>query len=388
MSHPRSDPATGPYVQLVDEILGQAIQAGASDIHFEPTDKNLLIRYRVDGLLHPARTVPLELQPNLLTRLKVMAGLLTYRVDIPQEGGFAWDNGSALDLRVSTFPTVRGERAAVRILSRSPGVRGLEQLGLSDELVGALTGDASAPQGLILVTGPAGSGKTTTLFALLNHLVQTRPGASFITLEDPIELRLDGVAQIQVAPHGELTYPKALRSLLRQDPQVLLIGEIRDAETAAIVMEASLTGHLVLSSMHSGSSVEALVRLTEAGVAPYQITSALRLLVAQRLLRARCAACGRPGEADERSMTPECRACLGTGFRGRTACAEAVPMTPALRACILDRADSARLAEAVRARPGHVTLREDALRHVRAGRTTESEVCRVLGSAAEETSRS
>ncbi len=306
-----------------------------------------------------------------------MAGLLSYRVDIPQEGGLTLDHGAGLDARISTFPTIRGERVAVRLLPTESDVRTLGELGLSDALIQTFVEAAAERSGMILVTGPAGSGKTTTLYALLRHLQATMPGTSLMTVEDPVEFRLDGIAQIQVTPHGELTYARALRSLLRQDPEVILIGEIRDAETAAIATEAALTGHLILTTMHSGRAVDAIVRLLEMGVAPYQCTSTLRLITCQRLIRTFCSQCGGRSScasADDTETTETCDACLNIGYHGRTACAESVTMGDDLRAAIREGADSRRLAETIAARPEHVHLAADAERHLSAGRTSREEV--------------
>lgn len=355
-------------VRLVDDLIDRAIRAGASDVHFEPADTALAVKYRIDGRLHEIESLPAALLPNVVTRLKVMAGLLSYRIDIPQEGGLTLATGEPFDVRVSTFPTIRGERVAVRLLPRAGNVRGLGELGLSDAACRQIRSAATQMQGMILATGPAGSGKTTTLYALLRELRETRPEVSLITLEDPVELRLDGVAQIQVTPHGELTYTRALRSLLRQDPQVILIGEIRDADTARIATEAALTGHLILTTMHSGQAVEALVRLREMGVPAFQITSTVRLVLCQRLLRTHCEAC--------RNVPPtgKCDVCLDTRYRGRTACAESLTMSPALRAAILDGADTTRLSQIMSSQPDHVSLIDDAKRHVDAGRTTADEL--------------
>lgn len=369
-------------VGLVDRLIDRAAALGASDIHFEPTEAAVAVRFRVDGRLHEVESVPIVLLPNLVTRLKVMAGLLTYRVDIPQEGGLTRQEGQGLDIRISTFPTVRGERVAVRLLPRAAAVRTLDELGLSAGVIRCTIGAAGERQGMILLTGPAGSGKTTTLYALLRHLQEASPGSSIMTIEDPVEYRLDGIAQIQVNPHGELTYARALRSLLRQDPQIILIGEIRDAETAHIAVEAALTGHLLLSTMHGGSVSEAIVRLREMGLPGYQLTSALRLLVSQRLLRLVCPDCGgRVGHSGEggTARCDECPTCLGSGFRGRAACAEAASMTPEVRAAVLDRADTEFIQQSISSDSGHVTLAGDALRHVSAGRTTRTEAESAIG---------
>lgn len=369
----------GGVVKLIDDLIARALAADASDIHFEPTARGIQVRLRVDGVLQDVESLPISLLPNVVTRLKVIAGLLTYRVDIPQEGGLTLDAASGVDARVSTFPTIRGERVAVRLLPKEGGVRGLEELGLSEPLVARLVGACADLQGLILVTGPAGSGKTTTLYALLRHLQASMRGVNLMTVEDPVELRLDGVAQIQVSPFGELTYPRALRSLLRQDPQVLLIGEVRDAETAKIAVEAALTGHLILSTMHSGYATDAIVRLLEMGIAPYELTSTLKMVICQRLLRTVCRVCGGKGVEDASCDAPQCSHCLGSGYRGRTACAEYATISPELRDAILAKADSERLEACILSRPAHVRLADDAERHRAAGRTTNVEIVRQVG---------
>jgi general secretion pathway protein E len=372
----RERPTDSGVVPLIDGLIARALDARASDIHFEPTDAGVQVRLRVDGVLHETETIPLLLLPNVVTRLKVMGSLLSYRVDIPQEGGLTLEGRPDVDARISTFPTIRGERVVVRLLPGESGVRDLHALGLSEMFVGKLIAAAAEMQGLILVTGPAGSGKTTTLYALLRHLRATRPGVSLMTVEDPVELRLDGVAQIQVTPHGELTYARALRSLLRQDPQVVLIGEIRDEETARIALEAALTGHLILSTMHSGYAVDALLRLLEMNLPGYQITSTVRLVVCQRLVRTLCGACR--GRAAVAPAEQHCRSCLGCGFQGRTAIAECAEMTPELRQAILRSADARELGETVARQSGFTGLAADAQRHLRASRTTESEVSRMV----------
>lgn len=362
-------------VTLIDALLDRAIRTGASDVHFEPTDSCVLCRFRIDGHLVDVEQIPAFLLPNVVTRLKVLAGLLSYRQDIPQEGAVTRDvDGQSFDLRISTFPTIRGERVAVRILPRGAGARELDALGLSDAVRTALWNAVTHNDGLVCLCGPAGSGKTTTLYALLNRLRGERPDASFVTIEDPVEFRLDGIAQIQVSSHGELTFERALRSVLRQDPQVLLVGEIRDRQTAAIAVEAALTGHLVLTSFHSGRCADAIVRLMEMGIPPYQLTSALRLIVCQRLLRTMCPDCNNANTRNEDADAPPCPTCLGTGYRGRTACAEAARLDAPLRAAILEQRDAGQLHRAILEQPAYTPLLEDARRHVDAGRTTQAEI--------------
>jgi general secretion pathway protein E len=358
-------------VDLVNDIIRRAVTARASDIHFEPGTQQMRVRFRVDALLHDVESLPTSLAPNVVARLKVLAGLLTYRNDVPQEGSILpAPNLAPHDIRVATFPTINGERVVLRLLAERAQTRELADLGHDPALTAELRRLLHLPQGLIVVCGPAGSGKTTTLAALLREIIRTRPGLSILAIEDPVEVRLDGVTQVEIAPERGLTYPVALRSLLRQDPQILMIGEVRDADTARIVVEAALTGHLLLTSLHSGSPAEALVRLREMGVPPYQLTSTIQALLAQRLLRTLCPACGR---APPRAT---CATCLGTGYAGRTAIGHLVTMTPKLRSAVLAGADVAEI-DRPDICPGG--LRADAARIVAAGRTTPEEIERVLG---------
>jgi type II secretory ATPase GspE/PulE/Tfp pilus assembly ATPase PilB-like protein len=365
-----SDKHVEGVVDLVDDIIGRAIAARASDVHFDPGDTATRVRFRVDGLLSDVEELPVAVTPNVVARLKVLGGLLTYRSDVPQEGGIAHGSaGFPCDIRVATFPTVRGERVVLRIMAHAHKFLTLDDLGHDPALIQRLTGCLALPQGLLLVCGPAGSGKTTTLYALLEYVLRHRPGTSVLSVEDPVEIRLDGVTQIEIEPARGLSYAVALRSLLRQDPQVLMIGEVRDAEAAQIIVEASLTGHLVLTTMHSGSAAESIVRLREMGVPAYQITSTLQGVLSQRLLRTLAEPDGSTAGRDAAS-TSEVR------YAGRTAVGHFVEMTPALRQAILDGADVARLG-APELSPG--SLREDAGRLLEAGRTTPEEVQRVVG---------
>lgn len=358
-------------VDLVRELIERAIAARATDIHCEPTDDGLLIRVRVDSILHDVERLPGTIAANVVARLKVLGGLLTYCSDLPQEGVIAASGSDfSHDIRVATFPTVRGERAVLRILSAAHSRIGLDGLGHSHDLIASLKRCLQRQQGLLLVCGPAGSGKTTTLFALLEYLLAQRPGASIFAVEDPVEIRLSGVTQVQIDAARGLTYPVALRSLLRQDPQILMIGEVRDAETARVVIEAALTGHLLLSTLHSGSASEAIVRLAEMGLPSYQITSALCGVLAQRLVRTICGVCHNGPAKDD------CQACLGTGMAGRTAFGHWVEIGAALRRAIIAGSDAATLRKA-ELMPG--SLRSDAARLIESGATTRDEVCRVLG---------
>ncbi len=400
MSKTESQSGVG-VVGFVDGLLARAIEQRASDVHFEPGESQMRVRFRLDGVLHDVERLPASLAENVIARLKVMAGLLTYRVDIPQEGSLSAKavpvpgavaparftaGGPAdavpLDMRIATFPTIRGERAVVRMLYTGDGINDLDDLGLTPAGVQSLRAAAEQPAGMILVTGPAGAGKSTTLYAMARHILTVTPGRSVVALEDPVEQRVDGMTQIQIAPHGELDYPRAMRSLLRQDPQVLLVGEVRDAQTAAVVVEAALTGHLLLTTMHSGDPPEAVVRLLEMGIPPYQLVSALTLVSSQRLVRKLCPACRRgTNRVDEPFVHGGCVECHGTGYRGRTACSQLFVMDEAGRTAVLAHATSA-VMRGIAARQGPGLL-DDAARLVRTGQTDWDEVRRVCPTSAE-----
>lgn len=387
-----SRPPDGPnrVVEHVERILADGIARRASDIHFEPADRCLRVRYRIDGLLVDVEELPLDLAEQAVARLKVLAGLLTYRIDVPQEGSLTRplampqadaDNASptaALDLRVATFPTIRGERAVVRVMYASEELHTLDQLGFSNPVAATLRAAIEAPNGMILITGPAGAGKSTTLYALIRHLLAVTPGRSVVALEDPVEQRVAGVTQIQINPHGELDYARAMRSLLRQDPQVLLVGEIRDAATAELVMEAALTGHLLLSTMHSGEPAEAIIRLLEMGLPPYQIVSTLSVVATQRLVRTLCPACREPtGDPEAPYVRRGCEQCHHTGYHGRTVLGQTVTMDDSLRERILHQPTTAQLRDITGERS--TNLHHDADRVIRAGLTDRDEVLRILG---------
>jgi type II secretory ATPase GspE/PulE/Tfp pilus assembly ATPase PilB-like protein len=376
----RADAAAYDVVALVDDLLRQAAAAGASDVHFEPTGERLAVRFRLDGALTPIEELPKHLSENVVSRLKVLGGLLTYRTDIPQEGGLRDARsygGRVLDGRLAVFPTIHGQRAVVRFFHEERGLMELGRLGLPEAALRALKRIAAGNAGVLLLTGPAGSGKSTTLAAVLRHVLRRSPGKSIVTLEDPVERRIEGATQVEIPPHGPMTFPVALRSLLRQDPEVLMIGEIRDAETAHIAVEAGLTGHLVMSTMHGGTPAAALLRLLEMGIEPYQLTSSVRAVLNQRLVRVPCERCKRRDPAGGFRATG-CEGCFRTGFRGRMLIAELAEVDAQLRREILAKGDLAALERILGAGPRE-GLFQSGRRLVEQGLTTADELRRVCG---------
>ena len=355
-------------VPAVDLVLDEAIRRSASDVHFEPTPAGLDVRFRIDGVLLSVASLPQKLAANFVARLKVMADLLTYRVDVPQEGAVRPDvTIRGADLRVSTFPTVHGEKAVVRVFDAAAELLDLEQLGLRPDLLQTLTGLLQERTGAVFLTGPSGSGKTTTIYACLRRLARNG-GRNIVSIEDPVERWVEGVSQSQALPGTEFDFARGLRSLLRQDPDVIMVGEIRDRETAAVAVEAALTGHLVFSTLHAGSACGVIGRLLDMGVEPYLLTSGLKAILNQRLLRQSCDDCHGAG----------CDHCGRTGFRGRFLIAELLRPDAALRRAILAKADTEQL-EAVAAQSDWRTIRQAADAAVAEGRTTPDEVVRVLG---------
>jgi type II secretory ATPase GspE/PulE/Tfp pilus assembly ATPase PilB-like protein len=352
-------------VRLVDELIADGIRAAASDIHLEPEEQGIAVRHRIDGVLRQVRALPRAIAPSLVSRVKILSGLDIADRLRPQDGrARVAVTGAIIDLRVSTLPASHGEKVVIRVLDGSAGLRTLDAIGFAAGELRRIRGLLEQREGLLLVTGPTGSGKTTTLYAALRE-VQAR-GVNVVTVEDPIEYRLPGIVQVQVHERAGLTFSKALRSIMRQDPDVILVGEIRDRETAEIAIQASLTGHLVLSTLHTNDAASAVTRLIDIGIPGYQIATAVKGVVAQRLLRRACAA----------GCASGCDACDGSGFRGRIAIAEILVATPEFERRVSAGASTESIAEAARA-AGCVTLWESGLELVRTGQTTIDELRRV-----------
>ncbi|HVX59109.1 MAG TPA: GspE/PulE family protein [Pirellulales bacterium] len=382
------DPAQPQYAtELVERLLAAGKAAQASDLHLQPTSEGLDVRWRIDGVLQPIVRLPQRAATNVIGRLKVLAGLLTYRNDAPQEGRIR-SAESEVELRVSTFPTLFGEKAVVRLLADHARSIDLAGLGFAAEMAAELRKLLVETSGAILVTGPAGSGKTTTLYACLREIAnRTAGGRSLVSLEDPIEAAIEGVAQSQVNPAAGFDLAAGLRFLLRQDPEVIMVGEIRDGATAEVAFQASLTGHLVLSSFHAGSAAGAISRLSDMGIAPYLLRSGILAIVSQRLVRKLCR-CAQPIADDDallglpakRAWTAAaCAECRGTGYRGRVLLAEMLKAENSdLGRAILSRSDAAQL-ERLAVGAGMVTRWQRAVQAVEAGLTSPAEVRRVLG---------
>ncbi len=373
--------------QAIERLLAQGRSAGASDLHLQPAEHQLEICFRIDGVLQSAGSFPYSVAQNVVARLKVLAGLLTYRTDTPQEGRVRSEESNA-ELRVSTFPTLHGERAVVRFFGASGQYRSLDQLGLPVDIcdqIGRLLGETS---GALLTTGPAGSGKTTTVYACLRHLVQVSlTRRSIVSIEDPIEVSVPGVAQSQVNPSADLDLAKGLRFLMRQDPEVIMVGEIRDRETAESAMQASLTGHLLLSTFHAGSAAEAISRLSDMGIEPYMLRSGLLGILSQRLVRCLCHCASETNDpamllglpVTSARVPAGCEDCEQTGYSGRTVLAELLTVERNdLGRAILSRSDAAALEELAVA-SGMVSRWDRAIAALQAGVTSPAEIRRVLG---------
>ncbi len=378
-----------PIIRLVNSLLSQAVKDRASDIHVEAFEREVVVRFRIDGLLYDVIRPPRRFHPTIVARVKVLSELDIAEKRLPQDGRFRFRAaGRDIDVRVSTVPTQFGERLVLRLLDRSGALLRLEDLGLAGEHLDEVEGLLGRAHGIVLVTGPTGSGKTTTLYAALSRLNST--SRNIITIEDPIEVQLHGVGQIQVNPKIELTFASGLRSILRQDPDVVMVGEIRDGETAEIAIQSALTGHLVFSTLHTNDSFGAITRLVDMGIEPFLLSSALLGVVAQRLVRRVCPQCRVAAKAQAREAAqlgfiegtpifhagPGCAACRQTGYRGRTGIHEILMIDDAVRALIMARADAPSIRR-LAAERGMRLLRHDGATKITSGETTVEEVLRV-----------
>jgi len=387
------DTSDAPIIRLVNNIISQSVKARASDIHFESYQDQFKVRYRVDGILYDLLTPPKWIQPALISRVKVMAKMNIAEKRLPQDGRLEVKIGDQnIDIRVSTIPTSFGERLVLRLLNKSGSLLKIADIGLSSKKLTLLQNLVRSPNGIILVTGPTGSGKTTTLYAVLSSI--STPEINIITIEDPIEYQIKGISQIQVNPKINLTFARGLRSIVRQDPDVVLVGEIRDHETAEIAVQSALTGHLVFSTVHTNDSAGAITRLVDIGIEPFLISSSVVAVVAQRLIRVLCSHCKeayRPDETALKSLginpallgdrpiyrSKGCPNCLLTGYRGRIGIFEILVLNDPLKRLILKTYDS-NLIKAEALKHNLVTLRRDGIEKVLNGATTIEEVLRVI----------
>lgn len=379
-----------PIVKFVNLMITRAVKDRASDIHVEPQERDLRIRYRVDGVLHEVTKAPKKIQSGVVSRLKIMADLDIAERRIPQDGRCSViAEGKAIDLRVATAPTVYGEQVVMRILDKSSVLIDIQDLGFEEEVLRVYLESAKKPHGCMLATGPTGSGKTTTLYATLNILNEVTK--KIITVEDPVEYRLSGINQIQANPKAGLTFAVGLRSILRLDPDIVMVGEVRDSETAKIAVEASLTGHLVLSTLHTNDAPGALTRLTEMGIEPFLIGSAIECVLAQRLVRLLCANCKEAYEiSDDAAKNLEldadwdrtfykpkgCKRCNNTGYKGRLGLYEVMRVSEAVERLVVERATTDEI-KRIAIREGMSILRRDGLIKAKAGKTSLQEIMRV-----------
>jgi general secretion pathway protein E len=382
-----------PVVRLVNVIISRAVEMRASDIHIEPFERKLHVRYRIDGVLKDVDAPPARSTAAVISRLKIMARLDIAERRLPQDGRIQIrTQGKPIDLRVSTVPTMHGESVVLRILDKEALSLDFDKIGFSGESAARFITALDQPHGILLVTGPTGSGKTTTLYAALNRL--NRPERKILTVEDPIEYQLEGINQIQVKPQIELTFAKALRSIVRQDPDVIMIGEMRDAETASIAVQSALTGHLVLSTLHTNDAGSSITRLLDMGIEEYLLTSTVNGILAQRLVRTLCRQCKQPhpasitiiAESDSKTLVQHadavlyrpvgCAICANTGYLGRTVIHEYLAVDDFVRTLVLEHADSASLQNAAIG-AGMINMREDGCDKAARGITALEEVMRV-----------
>jgi len=381
-----------PIVKLVNTLVSRAVNERASDIHIEPAERDLRVRFRIDGVLHEVMTTPKSVTGAVVSRLKIMADLDIAERRVPQDGRVSLRvRGRDIDLRVATLPTIYGEKVVLRILDKDDAILALPDLGFLPESLARFESSYTKPYGAILVTGPTGSGKTTTLYSTLN--IVNREDRNIITVEDPVEYRLPGIIQVQVNRKAGLVFATALKAILRSDPDVVLIGEVRDGETAKTAIEAALTGHLVLTTLHTNDASSSIGRLIDMGVEPYLVSSALDSIVAQRLGRRICERCRQPREATPEMMAKMgldsdadpitiydavgCKACTDTGYRGRVSINEVLLVSEEIQRMAVDRRPSDEIKK-IAVEQGMLTLRQDGMEKVRLGMTTLEEVLRVV----------
>ena len=394
-----------PIIRWVNSLMFQAVKERASDIHIEPGEKDVMVRYRIDGVLREAKRAPRKFLASILARVKIMSGLNIAEKRLPQDGRIRRKiGGKDVDMRVATVPTAGGERITIRLLDRSSVLLGLADIGMAEDMLEVVRAIIKRPHGILLVTGPTGSGKTTTLYACLSEI--NSPDQNILTVEDPVEYQLEGISQTQVNPKIDLTFATGLRSFLRHDPDVIMVGEIRDKETAEIAITASLTGHFVFSTVHTNDAAGAITRLVDMGIEPFLVASSLVGLLAQRLVRRPCYECARPTRPDEKvllqlGLDPAtfyrggysvpavkgqrppppgtvfepvgCPSCLDVGYRGRTGIYEMLMINEKVRHLTLEKADAGSI-RAAAAEAGMTTLRVDGARKVLQGLTTTEEV--------------
>ncbi|HEX9801732.1 MAG TPA: type II secretion system ATPase GspE, partial [Gammaproteobacteria bacterium] len=393
IEHLKDLASEAPVIRLVNLLIERAVDAGASDIHIEPFDNHLKVRYRIDGMLQEMEAPPPRMSAAVISRFKIMARLDIAERRLPQDGRIQLrSQGREIDLRLSTVPTMHGESVVIRLLRKDADALDYHQLGFSDALLSQFMGMLRQPNGILLVTGPTGSGKTTTLYSALRTL--NEPTRKILTVEDPVEYELEGVNQLQVKPQIGLDFARALRALVRQDPDVIMIGEMRDLETARIAVQSAMTGHLVLSTLHTNDALSSINRLLDMGVEGYLVTSTVIGIVAQRLVRQLCPHCreryellpemarelqipmAQDGEAIKLYRAVGCEQCKGSGYRGRTAILEVLPITDELRSMVLRHAELREMNAAARA-SGMRPMYEDGLDKAIAGITSLEEVLRV-----------
>jgi type IV pilus assembly protein PilB len=378
----------------VNGVISQGVDEGASDIHFEPQDKEMQIRFRVDGVLHEVMSIPKRMQSGVLSRIKVMADIDIAERRIPQDGRIGLIvGGKPIDIRVATMPTVHGEKIVLRLLDKSSVLLDLGDLGFSERALSRFETSYKKPYGAILVTGPTGSGKSTTLYGTLNIL--NTKDKNIITVEDPVEYRMNGINQTQINPKAGLTFASGLRAILRSDPDIVMVGEIRDKETAQIAIEAALTGHMVLSTLHTNDAPGALTRLTEMGVEPFLTASAIECVLAQRLARKLCPACKESFKPTEEALRmngfpveaikPDtilyhakgCPKCSNTGYKGRLGLYEVMLISEAIERLTVERKSADEISRVAQAE-GMLSLREDGIEKVLEGKTSMEEIARVI----------